>query len=143
MSASPVCVDPSFVIRLLESETEESPPLRKWKEWHEKERPIVAPALLFYEVANALYRYAVLGHLCFEQARKALEVALELGISLQDDSELHLRAVELAQELSLPAAYDAYYLALAERLGAEFWTADKKLVRKVRKKLPFVRLLEV
>ena len=143
MSASPVCVDASFIIRLLKSDTEESEPLRKWREWHEGERPIVAPALLFYEVANALYRYVVLGHLGFEQARKALEVALELGISLQDDSELHLRAVELARELSLPAAYDAHYLALAERLGAEFWTADKKLVRKVKKKLPFVRLLEV
>jgi len=143
MSTSPVCVDASFVIRLLESDSEESPPLRKWKEWHEEERPVVAPVLLFYGVANVLYRYVVLGYLDFERAWEALKVALELGISLQDGPELHLRAIELARELSLPTTYDAHYLALAERLGAESWTADKKLVRKVKRKFPFVRLLEV
>ena len=143
MSTSPVCVDASFVIRLLESDSEESPPLRKWREWHREERPVVAPALLYYEVANALYRYVVLGHLDFEQAREALKVALGLGISLHEDAELHLRAVELAQELSLPATYDAHYLALAERLGAEFWTADRRLVKKAQRTFDFVRLLEM
>jgi hypothetical protein len=43
--------------------------------------------------------------------------------------------------LSLPAAYDAHYLALAERVGAEFWTTDRRLANKVREALPWVHLL--
>lgn len=37
-------------------------------------------------------------------------------------------ALDLAERLSLSATYDAHYLALAEWLGAEFWTADQRLV---------------
>jgi len=54
---------------------------------------------------------------------------------------LHRRALQLAEALSLPAAYDAHYLALAERVGAEFWTTDRRLANKVREALPWVHLL--
>jgi predicted nucleic acid-binding protein len=94
-------------------------------------------------VTNVLRRYAVLGVLLPREAEQLLEAAFQLGISLYGDGSLHRRALQLAEVLSLPAAYDAYYLALAERLGAEFWTADRRLVRAVQEKLPFVRLLEV
>jgi predicted nucleic acid-binding protein len=43
---------------------------------------------------------------------------------------------------SLPAAYDAHYLALAAQLGGEFWTADAKLAGVVQAELPWVRLVE-
>ncbi len=36
-------------------------------------------------------------------------------------------------------SYDAHYLALAEHLGCEFWTADKRLHNAVHEKLPWVR----
>jgi predicted nucleic acid-binding protein len=52
---------------------------------------------------------------------------------------LHQRALDLAERFSLPVAYDTHYLALAEQLGAEFWTADRKLVRAVQSALPWVR----
>lgn len=39
------------------------------------------------------------------------------------------------------ATYDAHYLALADQLGAEFWTTDRKLVRAVQPSLPWVRLV--
>jgi len=55
---------------------------------------------------------------------------------------LHWRVIELAERLSLPAAYDAHYLALAAQLRGEFWTADAKLARAVRAELPWVRLVE-
>jgi len=40
------------------------------------------------------------------------------------------------------AVYDAHYLALAERLGAEMWTADRRLCQAVGAALPWVRLVE-
>jgi predicted nucleic acid-binding protein len=54
---------------------------------------------------------------------------------------LHWRAMDLAERFSLPAVYDAHYLALAERLGGEFWTADRRLVEAVQGALPWVRLV--
>ena len=37
--------------------------------------------------------------------------------------------MELASELRLGAVYDAYYLALAESLACELWTADRRFHR--------------
>lgn len=142
MRNSPVCVDASFVIRLLESADPNSAPIRLWTEWHEAERPVVAPTLLYYEITNALRRYVAHGELLPQEAAKLLDVALRLDIALYGDAELHRRALKLAESLSLPAVYEAHYLALAERLGAEFWTADKRLVRSVQEAMPWVRLLD-
>ena len=41
----------------------------------------------------------------------------------------------------LPAAYDAYYLALSRVLGREFWTDDQRLLQQVGDRLPSVRPL--
>jgi predicted nucleic acid-binding protein len=73
-----------------------------------------------------------------EEGAEALEAALALDIALYGDADLHRRALELAQRFSLPATHDAHYLALAERLGAEFWTADRRLTRAVQVTLPWV-----
>ncbi len=47
---------------------------------------------------------------------------------LEADSHLVLRAVEWTVRLKLAAAYDSFYLAAAETLGCELWTADRRLV---------------
>jgi predicted nucleic acid-binding protein len=73
--------------------------------------------------------------------RLALKAAFSLPLHLYGEAALHQRALDLAERFSLPAAYDAHYLALAEQLGAEFWTADRKLVRAVQSTLPWVRLV--
>ncbi len=142
MPNSPICVDASFVIRFLESADPNSVPVRLWTEWHETARPVVAPTLLYYEITNAFYRYVTYGKLLPQEADQLLEVALRLDIALYDGMQFHRRALKLAETLSLPAAYDAHYLALAEQLGAEFWTADKRPVQATQKVLPWVHLLK-
>ncbi|PJH75788.1 MAG: hypothetical protein CO064_04780 [Anaerolineae bacterium CG_4_9_14_0_8_um_filter_58_9] len=63
---------------------------------------------------------------------------------VNEDEELSQRALELAGNLSQSKAYDAFYLALAEKLVAEFWTADERLFNRCRKdlKLSWVHWIE-
>ncbi len=141
MPNSPVCLDASFLLRLLLDDDQVSQADMLWEAWHREERRLVAPTLLYYEVANALRRYVVRGSLSSAEAQTLLDLALRLDIELVGDGGLHRRALRLADAFSLPAAYDAHYLALAERLGAEFWTADARLTQAVQDRLPWVHLL--
>jgi len=141
VNGSPICVNTGFLLRLL-IPTETTPKAEAlWARWHREERETVAPTLLYYEVSNALHRYVVQGLASPAEAAALLDVALRLDVVLHDDPELHRHALRLAQRFSLPATYDAHYLALADRLGAELWTADRRLVAKVEGELRFVRLL--
>ncbi len=117
MTVGSVCIDASLLIRLLRSGTANSPIRELWLRWEEAGIPLVAPTLFYYELANALHRYAVHGDLRPEEAATTLDDALTLKIALSGDAALHRRALELAQHYALPAAYDAHYLALAERLN--------------------------
>lgn len=141
--ASWVCVDCSFVVRLLVDHASSPAAARLWREWLDQGLVVAAPALLYYEVVNALHRYLRGGYLTDEEASAALEVGLSLGLVLHGELDLHRQAARLAGELGLPAAYNAHYLALAVQLAAPLWTADGRLFRKVRQDLPWVKLLPV
>ncbi len=138
-SYSPICVDASFIIRLIET-----PPNQGigtlWQRWQAENRPIVAPALLLYEVTNALYKYVRQGLLTSEELDLALIDVDALNIALIENREMHRQAARLAQEFGLRAAYDAHYLALAQQMNAEFWTFDARLVKSVSQALPWVHL---
>lgn len=141
MTSDVICTDANFIVRLVSKELPESPYRELWNQWQDSGYIVVAPALIYYEVSNALHRITVAGQLLPERASQALEAALNLNIRLYDDAELHQHALTLARQLTLPATYDAHYLALAQRLGAEFWTADRRLVQAVQATLPWVHLV--
>jgi predicted nucleic acid-binding protein len=109
----------------------------------EDEIRLVAPTLLLYEVTNGLYRQQKNKILSPETVWKALELALDLPINLVNEANLHLRALELATKYNLPATYDSHYLALAEWMDIELWTADTKLVNTLKPfKLGWVKGIE-
>jgi predicted nucleic acid-binding protein len=130
--SSPLCVDASVVVRLLVDAPESERVHALWEGWHAACRPLVAPPLLHYEVANALYRYERAGEMTQAEVHQALDAALGLPVRLVDDPILHVEAVLLARRLGLPAIYDAHYVAVAEQLGAEFCTADRRLADRLR-----------
>ncbi len=134
MPSSQICVDASLVIRLV-ADPSDIKVRALWEQWDTEGRKLAAPTLLFYEVGNALFQYERAGLMSSSSVRAALEAALSLPIELYGGSDLHRLAVELAEHFSLAAAYDAHYLALAESLEAEFWTADARLVKAVQEDL--------
>jgi len=133
-------LDSSVVVRSVEDEGH--PAIKKlWREWFRDKVMLHAPALLRYEVVNALYQIHKSGRLPIEEAGEALSDALSRPIVLHEDDDLHRRALELAAKYRLPAAYDSQYLALAEKLGVELWTADARLVKAIQDRVTWVRLV--
>jgi len=138
-----VCLDASFVVRMLESDTPDAPALRWWRRGHTQGWVFVAPILLPFEVTNALYRYVRHDLATLEIAQALIAQMLNLGIRLYADPGLHQEALTLAHDLNLSVAYDAHYLVLARRLGGELWTADHRLAHAAGPLRSQVRVLEV
>ncbi len=126
-NSSIICVDANILIRLT-LKPNEGALQQMWDSWMAQEYTLIAPTLLYYEITNGLYRLQKSGLLSPAFVRDALDFAFALPIRLIGDVALHQRALELAATYRLPAAYDAHYLALAERLGVELWTSDVRLV---------------
>lgn len=139
-SSSAVCVDANLLVRLVVDPTEQAVG-QLWARWRAEQRQFVAPTFLYYEVTNALYRYQRAGTFSASAVRLMLQAALTVPFQLHGDPALHVSALALAERFSLPATYDAHYLALAERLGVELWTGDRRLASAVRPVLSWVHLL--
>ena len=83
-----------------------------------------APALLPFEVANVLRRHRAAGRLSATEAALARRDAQRLPVELWPHEAVADRAWELGGALT---AYDASYVALAELVGADLVTADRRL----------------
>lgn len=142
MKNTHLCVDAGLVIRLVAFPGNVAVQ-RAWDEWDAEHRQVIAPTLLYYEVTNVLHRYQRQGWLNPEATQASLLAALALPIELVGDADLHLRARRLAERYHLPAVYDAHYVAVAERLGVELWSTDRRLVNALRVyHLGWVKLVE-
>jgi len=126
-----VCVDASVILRYV-LQPENEPIQSLWQSWIADEVSLVAPSLLFYEVTNALYQQQRNKVLSAEAIWETLELSLDLPITLVNEKNLHLKAREVAMQFNLPATYDAHYLALAEWMEIDLWTADIRLVNALK-----------
>ncbi|MBN1961585.1 MAG: type II toxin-antitoxin system VapC family toxin [Deltaproteobacteria bacterium] len=137
-----ICADASYILRLLLGGTESELAAEYWRNWINQGYTITAPTLLYYEITNVLFRYHQLGQLDLQDTQQLHAAALELPIVLQGDADLHRAAITIAAEFNLSASYDAHYLAIAQRLKCELWTADRKLVNQVSSRFVELKLFE-
>lgn len=99
---------------------------------------LVAPALWAYETTSTLCKAVHFGQLTADEARSVLLQLTELNVRLvSPDDTQNRHAFEWTVQLNRAAAYGSYYLALAEALGCDVWTADRRLLEAVD--LPWVR----
>ncbi|KGJ02479.1 hypothetical protein IT41_17310 [Paracoccus halophilus] len=107
-------------------------------------RPLYAPALIYIEVANALWSAVRRQRLLPEEAADALDLITRAPLrQAGEDASLAARALQLSLLLDHPV-YDCSYLALAIRHKVPVVTADRRFVRAaaaVAEAAPFVRLL--
>ena len=102
---------------------------------------IVAPHLLPYEFTNAVRRRMRRDHVPLRFAQDILAAFLALDVELVTDAALHRDALALTERYSL-TGFDAHYIALAQRLTCDFWTADQRLLRALAGRVPGVHLIE-
>ena len=129
--AASVCVDASVVLRLV-TRPDDHHTQALWDEWERDAAHLLSPLLLRYECASVLHRYCRQGHLSAQACDAALDVVLALPLVTVVDPDLHRLAMAAAARYDLPAAYDAHYVALAERESAQLCTADLRLARQLR-----------
>lgn len=135
-----VVVDASVVLKLLLPQGLSEVVRRLWSRWIEHETEIAAPVLLAYEVVSVLRNKVFRGELGTEAGAAAFAAFRAQEILLLHPEELEEAAWRLATQWKLPTAYDAAYLALAELMDYELWTADRRLATALRK-APRVRLV--
>lgn len=109
---------------------------RFWERIDKEQITPCAPRLWLSETTSAIRFLLSRKEITADEAEQALRTIHGLRVEIMnEDEELSLRALELAGKLGQSKAYDAFYLALAEKLGAEFWTADGRLANRCRKDL--------
>ena len=94
---------------------------------------MIAPLLFSFEVANALHKAAHAGTVTPADAVRHFRELSAYAIETVAPDGLHERAILLASELGVGAAYDSHYLALAIERDCEFWTADWSFYRAARR----------
>jgi predicted nucleic acid-binding protein len=131
MSTSLV-VDASFAVKLILPNPEQTRCRELMAEWTRNEVDLYAPTLWLYEIASAFSKAVHFALLTETEGRQALQLAQALNVHLipPDDAQVTL-ALDWTRQLKRAAAYDSFYLVLAETLSAPLWTADKRLVNAV------------
>lgn len=137
-----IVVDASVAVKwiLLEQDTPQAWAL--YRSVADARGSIAAPPLLQSEVANTLFqRTRRVPPLDRTRAVELLNELLAMPIDYVAPDGMLERALLLAADHNLRAVYDAHYLALAQMLDCELWTADQELLTQLGGRLPFVRRL--
>jgi predicted nucleic acid-binding protein len=98
------------------------------RQWQADAVNLVAPALWVAETVSAIRRAIHTRVITRDEGLEAIEHLFALGIESRPmEPDLCRSALLWAGRLQQVRAYDAFYMALAEELGVEFWTADQRL----------------
>ncbi len=136
-----VVVDASVAVKWLITEVLSEEALALLRSWARDGITAITPYLMAAEVSNALHKRVISQELSVAAASDLMETLLASGIELRETPLIHVRAIELASELGQRAAYDSHYLALAEELDCDLWTADARFYRAARSSAERIRLL--
>jgi len=90
---------------------------------------LLAPTLIYYEVANAL-RLHPYYRLTLDELFKAIKLLRDLQITVEPTSEMWSRCFGISLTTGL-SVYDGIYAAMAAALDSPLVTADRKLIAKL------------
>lgn len=139
--AGDVVVDTSLAFKWIVTEADVLPARIQLRDWLDDGIRIVVPRWFACELGNALHQQVLKGTMTELQAMQRLRIPFQWLTVLDPDPEIAERGIQIASQLRQRASYDAQYVALAERLGCELWTADRRFAGAAQPAFPFVRWL--
>jgi predicted nucleic acid-binding protein len=105
----------------------------RWNGWVQESVSVCAPHLWLYETTSVVHKIFKQKQVSEGRTREALNALLDLSVELHaPDAETCELAFEWATRLDQYSAYDGFYLALAHKLNASFWTTDQRLANRIR-----------
>lgn len=126
---SQVCVDANILVKLVLFEEYSDLAHALWRAWEEQEVERIAPPFMPFEAVSAIRSSLTRKLISAQEADLAfhnLQSHLQT-VGVMRPPDLLERAWEIAKGLRQGQVFDAYYVALAQILDCELWTADEKL----------------
>jgi predicted nucleic acid-binding protein len=128
MTGSPIVIDASIALRWLLPDALSAACWKLFEQIVASQKQMTAPMLWQYEITSGLAKAVRFKSIRPEDANQLLDRSAALGIALiPADAEQSQRALVWSLRLQRASAYDSYYLALAESLKCDLWTADRRL----------------
>ena len=107
--------------------------------WQNRGDTIQVPALWCYEITSALSKSVYFKEFDRDQAEEMLALITEFDFAVMaPDAAQVQRAFEWTLRLHRAAAYDSFYLALAETTSDGLWTVDEHLYNATKSLVPWV-----
>lgn len=97
---------------------------------------IAVPTVFYYEINNLLKTATKRLRINAKNAQNVYEAFLKLSFVAYTSEDLMRKTLGKAIEFDI-SSYDASYIALADHLQKPFFTADKKLLNKIKNKYLF------
>ncbi len=134
-----IVVDASLAVKWALQESDSAEAERLLQTWLDQGIDLLAPSWYACEVSNVLFQRVRAEQITAEKAR--LDLLDLLGLITVTDYEpaVATRALALAIQVGQRATYDCHYLALAEYLDCEYWTADQRFWTATREAFSHVR----
>src|SRR2546429_3548701 len=102
-----VVVDANIALKWVLTESDSQTARALLAEWKKKKMIVYVPTLLTYEVTNILYREIRAGRITSETAKDGINMILRVVSPVfSRNSVLNIRAMALAKQFGLSAAYD-------------------------------------
>ena len=136
-----VVIDANIAVKWLVREHDSGIAEALASEWMRDSVRAVAPYVLLAETANTLHQRVKRDLLTIHAAAGLLEALRSTGIEFRHSMALYQRALAIADQLGQGAVYDSVYLALAESLNCDLWTADARFQCAARGHYTNVKLL--
>ena len=128
MPGSPIVIDTSIAVRWLLTDRLSEACWKLFSQIVDAGLQITVPALWMCEMTSSLAKAVHFKVVSPDDTRRSLFQIADLGVDLiTPDAEQNRLAFEWTLRLNRASGYDSYYLALAETLNCELWTADRRL----------------
>ncbi len=136
-----VVVDTSLAVKWVMAEHDSRAARMRLRRWRSENTRLIVPCWFACEFANVLHQHVRQGTVSTPQAIRFLRPVLDRVSLLDPEPTVAVPALEIASLLNQKASYDSQYVALAEHLGCELWTADQRFGRLAQATFPFVHWL--